>query len=230
MARKPYWPGSMADQMLLVQNFLTKIPGYGTVLGLTPAQVTAAEALCEAFIGAVQATDLSKTSMQAMTQWRDEILNGDPDSSATPQAPVFAVVGPVTYPTGVVKRFARLRDQIVAAPGYTQAIGEDLGIVGAETSRPAPGSIVPELRAETSTGYWVNLSGSMQGMDALKVEYSRDGGANFTTVTFLTNTPGGFQITPQNPNLPEKGMVRAIFVKRNEEIGQYSANYPVTVS
>jgi hypothetical protein len=138
-------------------------------------------------------------------------------------------VGATLYPEGVVKRFMKLRDQIVAAPGFTTAIGEDLGVIGAETSKPAPESVIPVLKAETSTGYWVNLAGSMQGMDALKVEYSRNG-SDFTTVAFLTNTPQGIQITPQTPNQPEKGFIRAKFIKKSEEVGQYSANYPVTLS
>lgn len=230
MRRKTWWPGTMSDQATLMQNFLAKIPNYGTVLGMTAAQVTAAQGLCSAFIGAFNATEQCRASMAAMTQWRDEVFSGEPVGAAIPAPPVFPVVEEVAYTRGTIKQFFDVRDRILAAAGYTQAIGEDLGIIGPEVSRPAPGAIVPELRTETSTGYWVNLSGSMQGMDALKVEYSRDGGASFTTVAFLTNTPGGFQITPQNPNQPEKGFVRAIYVKRNEEVGRYSANYPVTVS
>ena len=230
MPRKFWWPGTMPERLVLVQNFSVKIALWATPLGLTPAQVTAAQDLCDAFVGAFNVTEQCRTTMQAMTQWRDEIFTGEPVGDAAPAAPVFPTVGIVTYTLGVVTQLFDLRDRIVASPGYTQAIGEDLGIVGAETSRPAPSSITPDLRTETSTGYWVNLSGSMQGMDALKVEYSRDGGVNFTTVAFLTNTPGGFQITPQNPNQPEKGFIRAVYVRRNEEVGNYSPNYPVTVS
>lgn len=229
MARKFWWPGSQADQLILMQNFLVKFALYGPGLGFNAAAITAAQMLCNAFIGAVNATEQARQTMQAMTQWRDDILTGDADGR-TPQAPVFPVVGPVTYPAGVVKSFMRLRDQIVASANYTTAIGEDLGIVGAETGRIVPSDLTPDLKAETSTGYMVNLSGSMQGMDALKVEYSRDGGEHFQTVAFLTNTPGGFQINPATPNQPEKGVIRAVFIKKNEEFGNYSANYPVTVS
>jgi len=66
-------------------------------------------------------------------------------------------------------------------------------------------------------------------MDALRVEYARKGGS-FSPVAFLTNTPGGFQITPETPGEPETGHVRAVFIKKNEEYGNYSADYPVTVS
>ena len=176
MAKKFWWPSTMPERVILMQNFQAKIEAYAVQLGLTPAQVTAALALCAAFIGAFSVTDQSKTTMQALKQWRDEVFDGEPEGSAVSTAPVFPVVGAVTYTRGVVKQFFELRDLIVALPGYTEAIGEDLGLIGSEVLKPAPSSLTPELKAETSTGYWVNLTGSMQGMDALRVEYSRDGG------------------------------------------------------
>ena len=66
-------------------------------------------------------------------------------------------------------------------------------------------------------------------MDALRVEYQPNGG-KFATIAFLTKTPGGFQLTPTNPNQPEKGMIRCVFIKKNAEFGNFSPNYPVTVS
>ena len=135
----------------------------------------------------------------------------------------------MTCTLGTVTQFFALRDLIVAMPGYNVGIGEDLGIVGSTVPPASPVSLAPDLKAVTSTGYWVNLSGSMKGMDALRVEYAPKGG-NFTTVAFLTNTPAGFQITPANPNQPEMGQIRAVFIKKNADFGNYSANYPVTVS
>ena len=230
MPRKYWLPKAKPAQLLVVQNFRVKLEAYAVQLGLSPAEVTEALAMCDAIVGAINIAEQCKQSMLALTQWRDDVLSGEPLGSAAPPAPVFPVVGATTYERGVLKQFAKLRDQIVSSPGYTQAIGEDLGIIGPESTRPAPGSITPDLKAETSTGYRVNLTGSMQGMDALRVEYSRDGGENFQTVAFLTATPGGFQIAPANPNQPEKGVIRAVYIKRNEEIGNFSASYPVTVS
>jgi hypothetical protein len=229
MAKKFWWPGSMPDQLVLIQNFVKKIAGYAVPLAFTPAQIAAAEALCEAFIGAFSSTEQCKTTMQAMTQWRDEVFYGEPFGTPAPAAPVFPVIGVVTYTRGVVKEFFDLRDLIVASPGYNVGIGEDLGIVGAEIAPIAPDLVSPNLKASTSAGYTVNLAGSMQGMDAMRVEYAPKGG-NFTTVAFLTNTPGGFQITPANPNNPETGHIRAVFIKKNADFGNYSADYPVTLS
>jgi hypothetical protein len=141
---------------------------------------------------------------------------------------VFPLIGVVAFTRGAVTQFMELRDLIVASPGYTLAIGEDLGIVGPEV--PAPeGVIAPDLKATVSPGYTVNLSGSMQGMSGMRIEYSRSGG-QFAPVAFFTNTPGSFQITPAAPGQPETGNVRAVYIKKNAEFGSFSPNYPVTLS
>ena len=229
MALKFWWPTSLAAQLVLIQNFLAKIAKYAAVLSLTPAQIAAAEALCEAFIGAFNATEQARQTMQAMTQWRDEVFNGSPEGTPAPAAPMFAVVGVTAYTLGVVRQFFALRDLIVASPGYTALIGEDLGIVGSEITPSGPEQTTPVFKSVTTNGYTVNITGSMQGFDALRVEYARKGGT-YSQIAFLTKTPGGFTITPATPGAAEAGHVRGVFIKKNEEYGNYSADYPVTVS
>lgn len=229
MARKFWWPGQMSAQVSLMSNFRAKIGGYATPLSMTPEEVTAAVALCDTFIAAYNLADQSKATMQAMTQWRDLIFEGGPVGSAAPNPPEFPNGPDITYTRGVVVEFTELRDRLITAKGYTEAIGEDLGIIGPEINKIAPDDVTPELKTRTSAGYVVNLSGSMQGMDGMRVEYAPKGG-NFATVAFLTNTPGGFTVTPVVPGEPETGFVRAVFIKKNEDYGNFSANYPVTVS
>ena len=219
----------MPGQLVVIQNFKAKIGNYATVLPLTAAQVAAAEELCDAFIGAFNAVEQCKQTMIAMTKWRDDIFTAEPVGAAAPAAPVFPVVGTVNYSLGTQTQFFRLRDLIVASPGYTQAMGEDLGMVGATIIPPAPDQMTPQFKSVTVNGATVNVAGSMQGMDALRVEYAPNGGT-FRTVAFLTNTPGGFTLTPQNPNQPEAGQIRAVYIKRNAEVGNFSASYPVMVA
>ena len=229
MPLKFWWPTTMALQLILIQNLLAKIANYESKLPLKSDQIVAIQNLCTAFINAFNATEQSRQTMSAMTAWRDEVFYGEPVGSEAEAAPSFPAAPTGTFTLGVVKQLFEYRDLIVASPGYTDAIGEDLGIVGTmQPSRPSS-DYTPELKATTSIGYQVNIQGSMQGMDALRVEYAPKGG-NFTTVAFLTNTPGGFQITPGTPGQPEKGHIRAVYIKKNEVFGNYSADYPVTVS
>lgn len=227
MAVKFWWATSMPAQLVLVQNFKAKIENYASVLPLTPAQVAAALELCDAFIGAFNAVEQCKQTMIAMTKWRDDIFSADPVGAPAPAAPIFPVMGSVNYTLGTVTQFFKLRELIVASPGYTQAIGEDLGIVGAQIIPPSPDQLTPQFRSVTVSGSTVSISGSMQGMDALRVEYAPSGGS-FRTVAFLTNTPGGFTLTPENPDQPETGQIRAVYIKRNVEVGNFSASYPIT--
>ena len=229
MARRPWWAKALADQVSQVQNFSSKIGGYAAQLAFTPAQVTAAQALCATFINAYNFAEGCRMTMQGATQWRDIVFYGEPLGGPAPPTPVFPDGGDFTFTRGVVTRFFALRDQIVANSGYTVAMGEDLGILGAVITPLAPTDVAPSLKTLVSMGNTVNISASMQGMDAMRVEYQPAGG-KFSTVAFLTKTPGGFQITPTNPNQPENGFIRAVFIKKNEEYGSFSPNYPVTVS
>lgn len=224
-----WWPSSMAAQIVLIQNLLAKIAAYESKLPLTAAQVASIVSICNAFLAAVNSTDQSRQTMVAMTAWRDEILHGEPVGGTAPTAPEFAAAsgGPFTY--GLVKQLFAMRDLIIASPGYTEAIGEDLGLVGTEQQARPENDVTPLLKTETSNGYTVNISGSMQGMDAMRVEYAPKGG-QFRTVAFLTNTPGGFSVSPTTPGTPESGHIRAVFIKKNEEFGNFSADYPVTLS
>ena len=148
MAKKFWWPSSMPAQLVLVQNFQSKIGSYAVPLGLSTAQVTAAEELCTAFVGAFNSAEQCRATMLAMTQWRDKVFSGEA-GMPSPAAPIFPVVGAVTYPQGVVSSLFSLRDLIVASPGYTQGIGEDLGIVGANIIPPAPDQMTPQFKSVT---------------------------------------------------------------------------------
>lgn len=229
MARKFWWPTTLADQSSLMQNFSSKIGGYAAQLGFTPAQVTAAQTLCTTFINAFNFAEGCRTAMQGVTQWRDLVFYGEPTGNNAPPTPAFPNGGDFTYTRGVVTRFIQLRDQIVANNGYTLAMGEDLGLIGPESAERPAADIAPVLKAVVSMGNYINLTGSMQGMDALRVEYSKTGG-QFTTVAFLTKTPGGVQINTSTPNVPENGFIRAVFIKKNEEYGNFSPNYPVLIA
>ncbi len=131
---------------------------------------------------------------------------------------------------GVFDEFREFVDLIKASPGYTPAIGADLMIVGTAVTPPTPGSTAPDLKVTTAPGYTVDLAGSMQSMDAIRVEYKRSGSAGWAIAAFLTKLPGEFNITPNTPGAPETGNIRAIFIEKNADFGTYSPEYRLTLS
>ena len=101
---------------------------------------------------------------------------------------------------------------------------------GVVAPTPPPTDIAPNLKVTTSQGYEVNVAGTMQSMSGLRIQYKRQGGSGWATVGFLTNLPGSFEITPFAPGQSEMGNLRAIFIKKNVDFGDFSPEYPVTLS
>lgn len=229
MRRKYWWPGTMSEQIVLVRNFREQIGGFASVLGLNAGQIAAIEAVCDAIIEGFSVTEQCKQTMKAMVAWREDLFYSAATDQPVPAPPQFAIFSAPPVTKGVVDQFFQFRDMVIASPGYSQTVGQALGIIGSQQSRPAPEETSPSVKPVTSTGCWINIVGSMQGMDAMRIEYAPQGG-DFKTVAFLTTTPAGFQITPEVPNKPEAGTIRAIFLQKNAEYGRYSANYPVVIA
>ncbi len=224
-------PSRLADMLVMFQNVLVKVEGYKSILPITSAQIDRIKLICNEFVAVYTYVVQARATTESLVEWRDIILKGSPAGDAAPAPPTYpaytAVAGSFI---GILTEFRELRDVIVAAPGYTQAIGEDLMIVKPATEKLFEGSVAPDLKVSTAVGYEVTVAGSMQGMDAMRVEYQRSGAATWSTVAFLTKTPGTFTITPATPGTPENGRIRAVFIKKNEQFGNFSPKYPITLS
>jgi hypothetical protein len=233
MARKPWFPANNPDRLTMFQNVVKKIGDYTVVLPITVAQQTRIELICDTFVAAYTYVEQTRATTQSLVDWRNNIFEGDPAGDPAPAAPAFGAVSmPVGAFIGIFDEFREMRELIVASPGYTQAIGEDLMIVGTESEELVEQDVIPNLKVSVSTGYKVSVAASLQGMDAMRVEYKRNGasGSVWSNAAFLTKLPAEFTITPQTPGEPESGHIRAVFIKKNEEFGQFSPEYPITVS
>ena len=229
MARAFWWPGSLAAQIFLIQNFISKIGGYEVTLGWTADQVKSAIALCNAIISAINVTNQCRATMLAVTNWRDIVLFGGPKGTPGGKAPLFPIIDGALYNRGLVDEFFVLRDQIAANSGYTLSMGEDLGIVGQESSGLIPSETSPELKTVTASTNYVTINGSMQGMPVMRVEYAAKG-QTYGSVAIVTNLPATIEIPMVNPNVPQVGTIRSIFVRKNADFGNYSPNYDVTLA
>jgi len=218
----------------MFQNIRAKVELYMNVLPLTVGQIERLHLICDVFVNAYNFATQSKSTMEAVTNWRDNVFTGAPAGTTIPPAPVFPVAAmPVGSFIGIFDEFRRTVELIKSSPGYTRAIGEDLMVVapqngGADTNA-VNNPVVPELKVATVSGYQVTIAGSLRGMDAIRIEYRPKNG-DWTTAAFFTKLPGNFVVTPQTPGNPETGHVRGILIKKNEPVGNPSAEYPVTVS
>ena len=103
-------------------------------------------------------------------------------------------------------------------------------ILGGSRTRIELHDRTPELKVATGTGYKITLNGRLYGLDAIRVEYQRNGASDWVLAGFLTYLPAELTITPETDGAPESGRLRARYFHKNQAVGNYSANYAVTVA
>jgi hypothetical protein len=231
MTDTDWFPGKEADQLLVVQNINSKIGNYAAQLGLTAADVTRIQLLCQTFVDAVTKTYEAQETMEALVKWKNAIKNnatkaGEP----APAAPSFAAVTlPLGATVGVIDQLRAEVRQWKEADGYTEAIGKDLQIVTEKGEQPDPDAIVPEIEVQALSGFRLKVKWKMNGFNLVRVEYQRKG-TDVWQPFFLNKSPGEIQIAPALAAQAETGFVRAIYIKDNQDFGIYSDMKTVTLS
>jgi hypothetical protein len=165
---------------------------------------------------------LSELYKQQLTKFYNEIAGNDPTLVA-PQNPVPPEVDPMIAvpPPGIEHRTREIARQIKGHIRYSVADGEALGIVTATAERQIEVEMTPEFNARTLANFELEVVFSRKGTDALKFQFRNKGGA-WQNASVLLSSPGTIRIPPQEPGVAQQIELRAIFMRKNSEIGNYS--------
>ena len=151
MKRQTYYPSRIGDQVIWLDNYASKLPTYGPTLGVASADVTASvkdakwcSYVLNLWLGAVRAFSPSTTDAV------DNVLTGT--GAAAVVLPGFTApalpAGVTAALPGALNRIFGLAATMKLASAYTEAIGTDLGLVGAAvTEKP-----LPKFAANTEQG------------------------------------------------------------------------------
>jgi hypothetical protein len=213
-----------------LQAFKTAIPGYATILGVTPAQVTAQAADADYFSYVLAGTQLMRNSATQWVGWKDLVRDGgDPPPSGAPAAPPLPPAVPAVAP-GIEGRFRALAKQIKASPAYNPAIGNALGLEGSDQTTPDLTTVKPNIDAVVS-GTHVDLAWGWDGMSAFldMIELVVDRSDNKGEVFLAQDTTPGYTDTTPFPATPTKWTYRAIYRVGDSRVGQWSKPVTVTV-
>ena len=230
---RAFVPSDWAGQTDWFQNWDKQMTEVGLTLGFSAAELVRIhdDYLMLQFL---------RDAMTAVGAFTDAVTNhrrimsrgkvGDP----TPALPAnTALALPVTtdpVPPGIWQRNNEDIRRVREAPAYTEETGGLLGIIPIETEGLTEVDTQPSLKVAVEPGYNVKVAGVMMGMDALRIDYQRKGSDAWQLAAFLTKLPGEFAISPATPGQPEQGRIRAVYIKASEQFGQFSPEYPVTVS
>jgi hypothetical protein len=173
--------------------------------------------------------DSAKATLDGVFEWFKNFKEGSPVGDAMPAAPVFAIVGAITAMIGSHKRFREIRRQIVASPGYTQAIGEDLKIVK-PTSGPAPeGEIKPVLKVTAKLGNVIEVKFTRGSFDGIELEMKIDNAVDWEDAGRFFKSPA-VKAIPANGGLPRSVQVRGHYLIDDEPVGANSDTVTVVTT
>jgi hypothetical protein len=131
--RKFYLPADDLGRKEWLENFSAKIGAYAASFGITPAEVTAIAAyllMLQYILGII---DSIRSFSQDLTKYKEKLMIaplGTPLGGPPPIPPTG--VAPATMPAGIFTIISGIVKRIKGHAAYTEAIAEDLRIIGAD--------------------------------------------------------------------------------------------------
>lgn len=196
-----YLPDGEAQLIPWLVNFTTKLQTHQKTLTLTDAQLKAEQDRATALVGSIQKNE----------QKRAEYL-----------AQVAATRSLKEAELGRLRATVRL---LKAQPTYTDAIGQDLGVIGSPATLVAK-QAKPSLRIETAPGV-VRLKFSKEGWSGVNV-YREQADGTWSFLGTDTRSPYEDRAPLARPGQPELRKYRVTYVHKDLEVGEPSDTVTVT--
>lgn len=216
MKRNEYYPNNLAQRPEWHTNLAAKVQEYATELTLSADIVnnTVADNLTLAYGYGVWITNVRDYS-PACTAALVDLATGT--GGAAFAFPTLAVPAPPTLPVGAdpvlpgaLDRTFKLVQEIKAKPGYTEAIGLDMGIVGSED---AAEHTAPEISLKTEPG---------QGCQCVKVRFKKFG--HYAVAIYSKRGADDWELLGIDKESPYQDE-RPLLVAGQPEVRQYKARF-----
>lgn len=222
-------PAADADLVVWFNNFQLKFATYALSVGFVAADVTAVQTDYQMLAYTVNLADVFKAESKERVQYKDTFRDG-PLGIATPATPTTPTIAPpgTIPPPGIVPRVRATIQRIKAHPNYTQAMGQDMGIV-APTSTPT-GTPKPTATAEAQPGSQVLLKWKKGGFDGVIIESQRGTETGWTQIGVDTSSPYLDSRPPLVVGQPEVRKYRLRYFKNDANVGDYSDIITVTTA
>jgi hypothetical protein len=190
----------------------------GVLLGFIAAELLQLD-LDTAVVTALAAADIAASDyVEAIRAYRKAILEGkigDP-AVAFPVDITTAPANPV--PPGIFERLDRMIARIRSSPNYTDAIGEQLGIIPSQSGEIVPEEMKPSLKAVVQPGNVVEVSFVRGKTDGVEIETIVDGSGGWASAGRFIKSPAVLEI-PDGTGSPRAVQIRARYLDGNKAMG-----------
>jgi hypothetical protein len=218
------FPTKQAEINALLQIWLTKLPNWATLYGLsgdTVKQIQDDAIMYKHLIDTVSQLESDKDELYA---YKDNIFNGNAKGTASAYPEMTLMPLPalaVGVKPGIVERNKEFYKFLKAHPSRTNESLADLGIVTVTPPKIALADLRPTLKIAVIINDRTEISFSKQGQPAIRLQMRRGGTADWITLGDPTSSPF-IDNTHSTANNPEKREYRGVYLLKNETIGQFS--------
>lgn len=226
-----WYPSTRPAQRAMYANILAKIDTHVPVpIDLAAAKLARLKLICENYVAIYDWLNQLDATVSQCYEWRDDMEDGDTSEPIQPP-PVFQTVTlqPFSF-KGFVNEFREIVALIKELDGYTTAIGEDLMIFKPKGEGLNLNEVQPNFKYESKQPFKVRITGSMQGLKTANFYYQRKGSETSVFVGYVGSLPAELTITPAQSGVPEVGFIKAKFVDKNVEVGNFSTSTEITLS
>lgn len=232
MANEDWYPRDEPARRLMCQTIDEGIDAlkakYSDVL--TDAYVGEIHTCCQMYINAYDAKEFNRAAAKALTTWFQNLHDSEQKGEAVNAPPPFMQVSiPAGATVGTERQIRRFAKKMKDSDNYDRADGLALMIekVGAGELNVADAQ--PQLKIRVETDGRIIFVWLKSGFDSLELQWRRAGDAMWQLADKSTEKEIVFQPPLTTPGVPEKFEFRAVYIIKNQRVGQWSPIYTQTV-
>ncbi|MNS40679.1 hypothetical protein D3C72_730040 [compost metagenome] len=225
-----YIPTTDEGKALWLHNFATKLQEVSTRYMITDQERNDALQAAFYFESVVklknQFTAFQKSFTAFKNALRDGVNKGQPNP-VLPEIPVYSGLTSDIPAFDIFGRMSSIAQRIKNHYQYTEADGKNLGLIGTEVVKTESNKLVPLISVVVSAGGHPEVVWTKNGMTALEIMVSRDGGSTWTWLA--QDTIPNYTDEYPLPVQPALWQYKAIYRQGDNYAGQWSDVASVTV-
>lgn len=222
-----------ADELLEALTLQeANLPTYKSAVGATADEITENSQDRANLAQALDNTGIADSDKQVVTQIKNAVYDGNPDEAVAPYPP-FAITA-LPFPNvkaGAMSRYRERKARFKTAKGYTKEIGIALGLEKPPSEARPLDSLVAALKLTDLGNRQYKVEFGKQGQSALLIQERLKGTEKWSKEKVALTSPIVMQAEePPIEGAPVQIEVRGRILKGNEQVGQWSPIYTLTVN
>lgn len=205
-------------------NFEEKFSALAAALGFSNQELTALLQDSAAMRNAILTAQAGAAFSKACTAFKNELLGGVGENTATPVAPVYTPppAPPQTVDAGIIDRLSKAMNRAKLSSGYTKTIGETLRIEKATEDSSILTDAKTTVSATSMTGSIVRLDWKKGKFDGIFIESQRSDETEWTYLDFDMRSPYEDTRPPLSVGKSEERRYRLRYFIDNQAVGAWS--------